>query len=165
MRRILRGLGWGAVAILAIAALLYATRTNPAGPVAGRALSGELVTTPVTDWSFTDEHSLIAVETRPAAPHSVTTLCFTVDGRLYVPARAGSTESWTHYAISDPTARVLVGGRVYPVRATRITDEALVPALRSAAAAKYEAFFDADGEIPEDVWLFRMDSAVDVAAR
>lgn len=164
LRKILRGLGFAAIALVAIAALLYATRSNPVGPVAGRALSGELVSAPVTDWSFTDEHSLIAVETRPAAPHSVTTVCFTHEGALYVPARDGSTKSWPHYAVSDPTARILVGGKIYPVRATRVEDETLIPAMLAAAAEKYD-FLSADAEIPDDVWLFRMESAAGVAAQ
>ncbi len=40
-------------------------------------LKGELVTTPVTDWSFTDQFEEINVETRTwyFIPHSVTTYC------------------------------------------------------------------------------------------
>ena len=49
--------------------------------VSGRALSGTLVTSPVDNWSFTDEHEFIAVETRPAAPHSVTVVCAALDVR------------------------------------------------------------------------------------
>ena len=46
------------------------------GPIAGRELTGDVVAAVrSTDWSFTDEHNLIAVETRPDAPHSVTTIC------------------------------------------------------------------------------------------
>ena len=164
LRKILRGIGFTVVALAAVAALLYATRSNPVGPISGRALSGELVATPITDWSFTDEHSLIAVETRPAAPHSVTTICFTHEGALYVPAQGGSAKSWPHYAVSDPSLRILVGDNIYPVRATRVRDETLIPSMLAAAAAKYD-FIAADGEIPEDIWLFRIDSIPpDVAA-
>jgi hypothetical protein len=164
LRKILRGLGLAVAALAAIAALLYATRSNPVGPVSGRALSGELISTPVTDWTFTDDHSLIAVETRPAAPHSVTTVCFTHEGALYVPAQGASAKSWPHYAVSNPRARILVDGKIYPVRATRVEDTTQVPTMLAAARAKYDFISDA-GEIPDDVWLFRMDSAAaDVAA-
>jgi hypothetical protein len=162
--KILRIAAYAAGAVVVIAAFLYGTRSNPIGPISGRALSGELVTTPVDDWSFTDEHSLIAVETRPSAPHSVTTVCFTVDGDLYVPAQEASTKSWTHYAVSNPAVRILVDGRIYPVRATRVSDPSLIQRLRDAIAAKYD-FVDPNAEVPEDLWVFRMESARDVAAR
>jgi hypothetical protein len=162
-RKIARLTGYAVVALVVISAVVYANRSNPLGPVAGRGLSGELVVTPVDDWSFTDDVSLIAVETRPAAPHSVTTVCFTHEGVLYVPAQGASAKSWPHYAVSNPQTRILVDGKIYPVRATRVTDEALALALRSAAAAKYD-FVSGDAP-PEDVWLFRIDSRMpDVAS-
>ncbi len=156
--RILKWLGVGVVALAAIGALAYATRTNPVGPVAGRQLTGEIVRAPVSDWTFTDEHMTIAVETRPAAPHSVTVVCFTHEGALYVPAQRGASKSWTHYTISDPRVRLKIGDKVYPARATRVTDESLAPHLRAAASKKYD--FDAEDDDPdlEDIWVFRIDS-------
>ncbi len=158
LSKILRVIGYGVVALVVIGALAYATRSNPLGPIAGRALSGELVSAPVDDWSFSDESMLIAVESRPAAPHSVTTVCFSHDGALYVPAQNGSAKSWTHYATSDPRVRLLIDGKIYPALATRVTDTALVEDLTRAAAAKYSFIADAD-EMPDDVWVFRMESA------
>ena len=54
---------------------------------AGFWLSGELVESPVTDWSFTDEIPDILVETRTwyGIPHSVTTACIAHNGTLYIP--------------------------------------------------------------------------------
>ena len=157
LRKLLRVLGLGVLGLAAVAVVLYLTRSNPLGPISGRELSGELVSTPVRDWSFTDEHMLIAVETRPAAPHSVTTVCFTRDGVLYVPAQGGSAKSWTHYAVSNPSARILVGDEIYPVRLSRVQDEGEIPAMLAAAMEKYD--FPSDRETPEDVWLFRVDGA------
>ena len=162
--RILKWLGVVVVALGAIGAVGYATRTDPIGPVAGRALTGEIVVAPVSDWTFTDEHMTIALETRPAKPHSVTTVCFTHEGALYVPAQRGASKSWTHYAVSDPRVRLKIGDKVYPARATRVTDSSLAPGLRAAASEKYD--FDADDDDPdfEDLWLFRLDaSSSDVA--
>ena len=136
------------------------------GPIAGRQLTGELVSTPVADWSFTDEHDLIAVETRPAAPHSVTTVCFAHEGKLYVPARNGASKSWTHYAVSDPRVRLRIDGKVYPVLATRVENPADATDLLAAARAKYDLGGE-DGESPslDEVWLFEVQSApTDVAA-
>ncbi len=163
--KILRWLGVAVLVLVALGAIAYATRTDPVGPVAGRQLSGEVVTTPVADWSFTDEHTTIAVETRPAAPHSVTTICFTHEGALYVPAQSGSTKSWTYYATADPRVRLKIGDKVYAARASRVTDESLGPALIASARAKYEIEESDEAPTFEDVWVFRMDAPQpDVAA-
>jgi hypothetical protein len=157
LRKILRGLGFGLMGLTAVAALLYLTRSNPIGPISGLALSGELVSRPPRDWSFTDEHMRIAVETRPAAPHSVTTICFTHQGVLYVPAQGGSAKSWTHYAVSNPRARILVGDKIYPVHLTRVLDESEMPDRLAAASEKYD-FNPSERDMPEDLWLFRVDA-------
>ncbi len=49
-------------------------------------LTGELVTKPVTDWSFTDKYPTILVQTRAwyGLPHSVTTSCTAHNGALYL---------------------------------------------------------------------------------
>ena len=161
--KIVRWIG-AIVLVLAIgAAGAYALRSDPIGPLAGRQLRGPEVSEPVSDWSFTDEFDLIAVETRPAAPHSVTTICFTHEGALYVPATRGSAKSWTHYAVSDPRVRLKIGDKIYPARATRVSDTSQREAMVAAARAKYD--FEGDGSPPEDVWLFRMDAVgSDVAA-
>jgi hypothetical protein len=168
LQKIARGVGYAVIVIAVLAVIAFATRSNPLGPIAGRALSGELVAAPVEDWAFTDESSLIAVETRPAAPHSVTTICFVHDGVLYVPAQGGSAKSWTHYAVSNPSVRLLIDGRIYPVTATRIADASLRPELTEAVASKYDFVRESigeGGELPDDLWLFRMDPAApDVAS-
>ncbi len=165
MKRVLKWLGIGVVGLALIAALVYATRSNPIGPLAGRQLTGEVVTTAITDWSFTDEHELIAVETRPAAPHSVTVICFSHEGALYVPAQGGAAKAWPHFAVSDPRVRVKIGDRVYPTRATRVEDPELRPVLITAAARKYDFEVPQEPDGLDDVWVFRIESAPpDVAA-
>jgi hypothetical protein len=161
--KILRWIGVIALLLALGAAGAYALRSDPLGPLAGKRLAGPVVSEPVSDWSFTDEHYLIAVETRPAAPHSVTTICFAHEGSLYVPAQGGSAKDWTHFAVSNPRVRLKIGDKVYPAIATRITDPDAREAMVAAARAKYD--FDGGDTPPEDIWLFRMDSvAVDVAA-
>jgi hypothetical protein len=159
MKRALKWLGIGVVGLALIAALAYATRSNPIGPLAGRELTGEVVTTAITDWSFTDEHPLIAVETRPAAPHSVTVICFSHDGALYVPARGGSAKDWPHFAVSDPRVRVKIGDKVYPALATRVEDPELRRVLIAAAAGKYDFEGPQEPGGLDDVWVFQIESA------
>ena len=163
--RILKGIGLAFVLAAVVGAGLYAVRGDPWGPISGRQLSGDVVTEPVADWSFTDEHMTIAVETRPAAPHSVTTVCFTHEGQLYVPAVEAPGKSWPHYAVSEPHVRLKIGDKIYPAKATRVNDPELAPKLTAAAQAKYDFPEPEDGQPRfRDVWVFRMESDPDVAA-
>ena len=159
MKRALKWLGIGVVGLALIAALVYATRSNPIGPLAGRELTGEVVTTAITDWRFTDEHPRIAVETRPAAPPSVTVICLSHDGALYVPARGGSAKDWPHFAVSDPRVRVKIGDKVYPALATRVEDPELRRVLIAAAAGKYDFEVPQESGGLDDVWVFQIESA------
>jgi hypothetical protein len=159
MTKLLGWLGWVLVALAVAAGYWFMNlRADPMGRVAGRTLEGEVIAEPITDWSFAATEPLIAVETRPASPHSVTTTQIVLDGALYVPALAASSKSWTHYAVSDPRVRVKVGDRIYPGIATRIED----PAVRARAFGALRARMGAppaNAPAPTDVWLFRIDSA------
>ncbi len=153
---ILKRIGQVLLAIVVLAAIAYPFRRDPIGPLAGKQLTGTEAAAP-DDWSFTDEHMLVALEVRPGDPHSITTLCFVHDGALHVPAQAGSEKQWTQMVLDDPRVRVKVGDAIYPGRATRIVDETERPALIASAARKYERL--AGGEPPPDVWVFRIDAA------
>jgi hypothetical protein len=163
MGRVVRWIGALLLLLVVVAGTLYARRTNPIGPIAGRQLAGEVVAEPVSDWSFAKDERTIAIETRPASPYSVTTWSFVYEGQLYVPASAGSTKSWTHYAAADPRVRVKIGDKIYPGIATRVTDASLREPLREVARTKYDlAQFGNAG--PSDVWLFRIESPRDAVA-
>jgi len=159
--KILKILGIGIVALGVVAALVFATRTNPLGPIAGRALTGEVVIERVTDWSFADEYYEIGVESRPAAPHSVTTHCIVREGKLYVAALDASIKDWPYFVVADPRVRVKLGNRVYPVRATRLADASLEPDLVAIWRQKYIGGDD-EAEVPsmDDVWVFQLESRV-----
>ena len=166
MGRVLRWILAVVVILAAVAGTLYARRTNPIQFISGRQLTGEVVSEPVSDWSFAKDVQLVAIETRPAAPYSVTTWCFVHEGKLYIPASAASTKAWTHFAAADPRVRVKIGDKIYPGVATRVTDEALREPLREIARAKYQlpAQMPANMGSPSDVWLFRIDSPQPSAA-
>ena len=152
--RILRVIGFVVLAVALLAGLAWLMRGDPIGPMSGRALTGETAPYP-SDWSFTSLHMRIAVESRPDDPHSVTTICFEVDGRLYVPAQNGAKKRWTKYVTDDPRVRLKIGELVYPARAVRVTPDDQTPFLE-AAGAKYPRLGESD-EIPEDLWLFRIE--------
>jgi hypothetical protein len=74
MKTIIRVL-FGTAAVLALALLVERiTGLNPRGPRPGLWLSGNLITTPVADWSFANNYPTIEVQTKTwyLIPHSVT---------------------------------------------------------------------------------------------
>ena len=134
----------------------------------GLRLSGEVVEEDVTDWSFTDDHQTIFVETLTwyLLPHSVTTVVFRHGDDLYVPSSWRRTDSgsrrspegkrWVANVLRDPGVRLKIGDRIYPRRAVRVTDPELVAELYAAIGQKYERLSHRRSEGPE-LWFFRMD--------
>jgi hypothetical protein len=145
---------------LGLAAAVGLVGSDPCGPIPGGALSGELVTEPVSDWSFVDEQRHCQVEVRPSDPYSVTTYCFGNGDSLYVPAIMGESKRWTKLAVAEPDALIRVGERIYPVHFERLTDEA---DRRAAAEAGYRHHHHGeeppeDLEVDDDRWYFRVTS-------
>jgi len=105
----------------------------------GLRLSGEVVTTPVDDWSFTQDHAEIYIETRTPylIPHSVTIVCASLDGRLYVGARNPTQKRWVAYVARDPNVRLKIGDHVYERRLEQVGDPAEQEAVYRTYVAKY----------------------------
>ena len=80
----------------------------------GGALSGEVVTQPVSDWSFADD-LFVDLEVRPSDPYSVVLNYVIQDGKLYIDPAEGRT--WFDYLREDPRVRVRFDGKVYPCTA------------------------------------------------
>jgi hypothetical protein len=80
----------------------------------GQWLHGEVVATPVTDWSFSNGVDEIFVETATwyVVPHSVTTTVVTSDGTLYVPSlyyeggEFPTERFWNRNIARDPNVRL-----------------------------------------------------------
>ena len=90
--------------MLLAAAGTMACRGGPFLAFPGGELSGEVVTTPVDDWSFVTD-SFVDLEVRPDDPYSVE-LNYTVkDGKLYIDPAEG--RRWFDYLREDPRARGL----------------------------------------------------------
>jgi hypothetical protein len=151
--KILKILGTVLAGLVLLAGVAWLLRSNPLGPISGRAVTGSEVPYPA-DWGFTDEHFTIAVEVRPDDPHSVTVICFVHQGDLYVPAQDGSSKNWPKYALEDPRVRVKVGDQVFAARAIRVTDME-IESLLASAAKKYDRLAEQD-DLPEDLWLFQI---------
>lgn len=83
----------------------------------GGELSGEVVTEPVTDWSFVTD-LFLDLEVRPADPYSVELNYFVRDGQLYIDPAEG--RRWFDYIRADPRVRARFGGKIYPLEAVLV---------------------------------------------
>jgi hypothetical protein len=108
-------------------------------------LKGEVVTTPVTDWSFVNDvphpgRSLntVLVETRTPyfIPHSVRTIPSVRDGRLYIRSHQDRMDfefphdkSWTADVALDPRVRIKIGDKLYEATLVLVADRAQAIAL------------------------------------
>ena len=100
-------------------------------------LKGDVVTTPVTDWSFTDKIQQIKVQTqtRFLLPHSVTIWCAVYDGGLYLTSNPSRT--WVQDVMRDPHVRLKIGDRVFDRTLSIIDDPAQKAAVLQAKGKKY----------------------------
>ena len=131
-------------------------------------LSGELVETPVTDWSFTDEIPEIFVETHTwyGIPHSVTTVCVAHNGTLYVPSvyfeggEFPDARFWNRNVVRDPRVRLKIGERIFEREAVLVEDPAEWNEVLDAFARKSSFWKDLADKPESDrpkIIFFRMD--------
>ena len=125
---------------LAVALTVVTGCILPADQRPGLWLRGKLVEAAPLDWSFTDTHREIAIEihTPYLVAHSVTIWCASLDGRLYLAARAPDTKRWPGWVDRDPDVRLRIGEQIYEVRLAALDDPERVARLQRAYAAKYD---------------------------
>ena len=146
----------GSLLVIAIigAGIARLVINGPIGPLAGGELTGNQQPAP-EDWSFSNDQFTIAVEVGPDDPHSVTVICFIVNGELYIPAQGAADKDWPQMAIADGRAKVRIEEDLYPVRLVRIEDVALREAAFQSGSEKYPQFAERLTEgVPDTVWLF-----------
>ena len=142
MKMLLKIVG-GILACLALLLVVFRiTGLNPHDRIPGLWLTGDLVTTPVTDWSFTDEVPNIKLQTqsRFLLPHSVTINCLAYKGQLYVSSThpAGALRSWGGNVMRDPHVRIKIGDKLYDRTLVFVTDPAEKDAVIQAREKKYK---------------------------
>ena len=154
--------------VLLVLAMTGTVACEPHDRRPGQWLHGEVVTQPVSDWSFSNDIDEIFVETATwyLVPHSVTTTVVTSDGTLYVPSlyyeggEFPNERFWNRNIARDPDVRLGIGDKVYPRTAALVTDPAERTRVLAAFAAKYdrwrEMLKNGDPEKPKIV-LLRMD--------
>lgn len=100
-------------------------------------LKGEVVTTPVNDWSFTDKIQTIKIQTQTPflLPHSVSIWCAAYNNNLYVTSYRGRL--WVEDAIRDPHVRLKIGGQIYERTLSVVSDPDEKAAVLQAKGKKY----------------------------
>ena len=141
MKMLLKIVGGIIVCLAVLLVVLRITGLNPHDRIPGLWLTGDLVTTPVTDWSFTDQVPTIKLQTqsRFLLPHSVTINCVAYNGQLYVTSTylAGPPRSWNVNVMRDPHVRIKIGDKLYDRTLVVVTDPAERQGLLEAKAKKY----------------------------
>lgn len=148
--RAAKSLGGVAAALIAgIAAAHLAGALEPSDRRPGLWLRGEVAREPVSDWSFSDADELVELETRTPwlVPHSVTVVCASLGGALYVPSVYSPGEggfpagrAWNRNVVREPDVRIRIAGKIYERSARLVSDEAERAAAFAAFAAKYDAW-------------------------
>jgi hypothetical protein len=122
--------------LVVVLVVLRITGMNPIGDKPGPGnypglwLSGKVVTTPVTDWSFATQYKTDKVQTRTwyLVPHSVTTGFIVHGSQLYLTSMfaAGMPfpqgKSWVTNVMRDPHVRLKFGNNLYDCVLSAVTD-------------------------------------------
>lgn len=131
--------------VICLALVLVVLRITGFGPrnrTPGLWIKGHLVTTPVTDWSFTDKYPTIELQTRTwyLLPHSVTIDCIAYNGQLYLVSAYPSTAAhhvWNDYVMRDPHVRLKIGDQLYDRTVSLVTDPTVKAGVLQARTKKY----------------------------
>lgn len=133
------------VCLLLALLVLRVTGLDPKDRRPGLWLKGEVVTTPVTDWSFTDHVPNVELETQTwyLIPHSVRINCVAYNGNLYVstvnPLGINAPHNWNVNVTRDPHVRLKIGNQLYDRVLTVVTDPAEKTGMLRARVKKYPA--------------------------
>ena len=132
------------ICLFSVLVVLRITGLDPKERRPGLWLTGELVTTPVTDWSFVAQYRTDKVQTRSwyLLPHSVTTNFIVYNGQLYLtslfsPGTFPQSKSWTSNMVRDPHVRLKFGNQLFDCSLSVVTDAAEKAPLIEVYAKKY----------------------------
>ena len=127
--------------LILLLVVLRITGLEPQDRTPGLWLNGNLVTTPVTDWSFTDKYPTVKLQTSTwyLLPHSVTINCIAYNGQLYLTSTfpAGTRRSWNDNVLRDPHVRIKIGDNLYDRTLSLVTDPAEQEGELQARDKKY----------------------------
>ena len=141
MKRLLQSLGIIVVCLILILIVLRITGFGPHARTPGLWLKGNVVATPVTDWSFTDKIPVVQLQTQSSymLPHSVNINCLNYNGQLYLVSvyPAGTAHTWNDNVMRDPHVRLKIGDDIYDRTVSLVTDPAEQEGVLQARHNKY----------------------------
>jgi hypothetical protein len=177
---------WKASRILVVAFVLLVTlgfitqRTldGPVGPIPGGKLrGGDLVSAPVSDWTFAHRQEVELQLVEPVGSRTVVT--FAYNGDLYVPVPLGFFarrvpdypmvghllrffKRWHLDALRDGRVVLRLEGKLYERQAERVTDLKLLAGLtaivaQAVAESISSPLIEVLDDDPEELWFFRLD--------
>jgi hypothetical protein len=147
MRELVKTVGAIVIGLAAVLLLMSVTGFEPKDcpptdkslscKVPGLWLKGESVTTPVTDWSFTDTIPQIKIQTQTPflLPHSVTIWCAVYNGNLYVTSYRG--RQWVENIIRHPQVRLKIADKVFDRTLSIVDDPVEKAGVLQAKGRKY----------------------------
>jgi hypothetical protein len=138
MKPVAKVVGAILICLVLLLIVLRITGFNPIGNAPGPGnypglwLSGKIVKTPVTDWSFVTQYKTDKLQTRTwyMIPHSVTTGFIVHNGQLYITSNFGAGvpfpqgKSWVSNVMRDPHVRLKFGDQLYDCVLSPVTDPA-----------------------------------------
>src|SRR5215472_15455471 len=164
----------GAILVCLVLALvvLRITGLNPIGETPGPGnypglwLSGNVVTSPVSDWSFANQYKTDKLQTRTwyLIPHSVTTGHILHNGQLYITSffPAGTPfpqgKSWVKNVMRDPHVRLKFGNNLYDCILSPVTDPDERAAVLGPRAKQNPQLLAADSTNGPVLHLFHVQS-------
>jgi len=141
MKTLLKTIGAILVCLILLLIVLSITGLGPHDRIPGLWLKGNIVTTPVTDWSFTDKIPVVQIQTQTwyLLPHSVNINCLDYNGQLYLVSvyPAGTRHNWNDNVIRDPRVRIKIGDQIYDRTLSLVTDPAEQEGVLQARHDKY----------------------------
>jgi len=141
MKKLLQSLGIIVVCLILILIVLRITGFGPHARTPGLWLKGNVVATPVTDWSFTDKIPVVQLQTETSymLPHSVNINCLNYNGELYLVSvyPAGTPHTWNDNVMRDPHVRLKIGDDIYDRTVALVTDPAEQEGVLQARHNKY----------------------------
>lgn len=154
----------GALVVLRFTGLNPIGDTPGPGNYPGLWLSGTVVTTPVTDWSFASQYRTDKLQTRTwyLIPHSVTTGHIVHNGQLYITSNFAKGvpfpdgKSWVKNVMRDPHVRLKFGNNLYDCVLSPVTDPAEKAAVFGPRAAKNPQLLASDSAAGPVMHLFRV---------
>lgn len=141
-----------AVSLCGLLALCVIAGCEPMGPIPGRSIDGDAATAP-DDWSLLDAAEVVQLET--TGSYSVNLWGVGMPEGYFVAASRGPSTRWAKRIDRDPAVRLRVGASIYDLRASAVSERAVLERVAEAFKAKYD--IEARDDFP-DVVIYRLDS-------